>query len=87
MPPHGFWGLGWDEIASIITIGASMLGGLLYVIRVALRPTNQSLDQLNDTIKQERSINDQQDRILDNHETRIIRLEDFRNYHEKRKDD
>ena len=87
MLPHQLMGLGWDEIASIITIGASMLGGLLYVIRVALRPTNQSLDQLNDTIKQERSINDQQDRILDNHETRIIRLEDFRNYHEKRKDD
>lgn len=80
-------GLGWDEIASIITIGASMLGGLLYVIRLALRPTNQSLNQLNDTIKQERNINDQQNKTLNNHETRIIKLEDFKNYNEKRKDD
>lgn len=80
-------GLGWDEIASIITIGASMLGGLLYVIRLALRPTNQSLNRLNDTIKQERNINDQQNKTLNNHETRIIKLEDFRNYNEKRKDD
>lgn len=63
-----------------------MLGGLLYVIRLALRPTNQSLNQLNDTIKQERNINDQQNITLNNHETRIIKLEDFRNYHEKRKD-
>ena len=87
MVPHQVMGLGWDEIASIITIGASMLGGLLYVIRLALRPTNQSLNQLNDTIKQERNINDQQNKTLNNHETRIIKLEDFRNYNEKRKDD
>jgi len=80
-------GLGWDEIASIITIGASMLGGLLYVIRLALQPTNQSLNRLNDTIKQERNINYQQNKTLNNHETRIIKLEDFRNYNEKRKDD
>ena len=80
-------GLGWDEIASIITIGVSMLGGLLYVIRLALRPTNQSLNQLNETIKQERNINDQQNKTLNNHETRIIKLEDFKNYNEKRKDD
>lgn len=79
-------GLGWDEIASIITIGVSMLGGLLYVIRLALRPTNQSLNQLNETIKQERNINDQQNKTLNNHETRIIKLEDFKNYNEKRKD-
>ena len=64
-----------------------MLGGLLYVIRLAMRPTNQSLNQLNDTIKQERNINDQQNKTLNNHETRIIKLEDFRNYNEKRKDD
>lgn len=87
MLPHQLMGLGWDEIASIITIGASMLGGLLYVIRLALRPTNQSLNRLNDTIKQERNINDQQNKTLNNHETRIIKLEDFRNYNEKRKDD
>ena len=87
MLPHQLMGLGWDEIASIITIGASMLGGLLYVIRLALRPTNQSLNQLNDTIKQERNINDQQNKTLNNHETRIIKLEDFKNYNEKRKDD
>ena len=87
MLPHQLMGLGWDEIASIITIGVSMLGGLLYVIRLALRPTNQSLNQLNDTIKQERNINDQQNKTLNNHETRIIKLEDFRNYNEKRKDD
>lgn len=87
MLPHQLMGLGWDEIASIITIGASMLGGLLYVIRLALQPTNQSLNRLNDTIKQERNINDQQNKTLNNHETRIIKLEDFRNYNEKRKDD
>lgn len=87
MLPHQLMGLGWDEIASIITIGVSMLGGLLYVIRLAMRPTNQSLNQLNDTIKQERNINDQQNKTLNNHETRIVRLEDFRNYNEKRKDD
>lgn len=85
MGPHFFFGLTWDELASIITIVGVLIGFFAYLMRVSVtkpmewsnKALQKSIDQLTKQVKgigsNAETVHKEHDRRLDQHDVHLMK--------------
>ena len=85
MGPHFFFGLTWDELASIITIVGVLIGFFTYLMHVSVtkpmewsnKALQKSINQLTEQIKRIGSnadtVHKEHDRRLDQHDVHLMK--------------